>query len=348
MKTQSKFDLNDVLIVPETVTTIESRYKDVNVFYGYGADEHLPIIAAPMDTVINNNRHIFTQNNIGVCVPRTSNENIPVRSISTFPVFKSISLDEFEDYIDRLSILPDFILIDIANGHMSRLYKALDKFKESKHFPYTQLMIGNIANPKTYKYISMKYNWVHSVRIGIGNGNGCLTTQQTGVGYPMGSLIAECSKVYKMEGGPKIVADGGMKSYSDIIKALALGAHYVMVGSIFNKALESAGDTYLFGFKINQYGNFAKWAFDNNLPIYKDFRGMSTKTVQKKIGSILKTSEGIETRRRVEYTLESWVENFKHYLASAMSYTNSRTLEEFVGEVEYNLITTEAINRYRK
>ena len=209
-------------------------------------------------------------------------------------------------------------------------------------------MIGNIANPSTYKYISKNYDWIHSVRIGIGNGNGCLTTQQTGIGYPMGSLITECSKIYKTEGGPKIVADGGMKSYADVIKALALGAHYVMVGSIFNKALESAGNTYLYGFKINQYGNYAKWAFKNGLPVYKDFRGMSTKTVQRKISSIIKTSEGIESKRRVEYTLDKWVENFKHYLASAMSYTNSHCLEEFIGNVEYNLVTDEAINRYRK
>jgi IMP dehydrogenase/GMP reductase len=348
MKAHTKFDLNDVLIAPEPVSTIESRYKDVNVFYGNGGDEHLPIIAAPMDTVIENNRYLFIQNSIGLCVPRTSRADVPIRAISVFPIFKAVSLEEFENYIDRLSNLPDYILIDIANGHMSRLYKALDRFKKSKHFQYSHVMIGNIANPFTYKYICMQYSWVHSVRIGIGNGNGCLTTQQTGIGYPMGSLIAECSTIYKMEGGPKIVADGGMKSYADIIKALALGAHYVMLGSVLNKALESAADTYLFGFKINQYGNFAKWAFKNGLPLYKDFRGMSTKTVQKKIGSILKTSEGIEKKQKVEYTLESWVDNFKHYLSSAMSYTNSRTLDEFIGNVEYNLVTTEAVNRYRK
>jgi IMP dehydrogenase/GMP reductase len=347
MKTKTKFDLNDVIIVPEPISTIESRYKDINIFYADGGDMHLPIIAAPMDTVVGDNIHYFIQNNIPVCIPRTSDENAPVQPVSAFPIFKALSLDEFEIYIDR-SIMPDFVLIDIANGHMSRLYKALGKFKNSRHIDHVNLMIGNIANPETYKHICRSYNWIHSVRIGIGNGNGCLTTQQTGVGYPMGSLISECYRIYVMEGGPKIVADGGMKSYADIIKALALGAHYVMVGSIFNKALESAGDTYLFGFKINQYGKIAQWAFKNKLSIYKDFRGMSTKTVQKKISAVLKTSEGIETKRKVEYTLENWVDNFKHYLSSAMSYTNSHTLQEFIGESRYELITGEAINRYRK
>jgi hypothetical protein len=140
-----------VLIAPEPVSTIESRYKDVNVFYGNGGDEHLPIIAAPMDTVIENNRYLFIQNSRGLCVPRTSRADVPIRAISVFPIFKAVSLEEFENYIARLSNLPDYILIDIANGHMSRLYKALDRFKKSKHFQYSHVMIGNIANPFTYK-----------------------------------------------------------------------------------------------------------------------------------------------------------------------------------------------------
>jgi isopentenyl diphosphate isomerase/L-lactate dehydrogenase-like FMN-dependent dehydrogenase len=164
----------------------------------------------------------------------------------------------------------------------------------------------------------------------------------------MGSLITECRKIKNECGGPEIVADGGMKSYSDIIKALALGADYVMLGSILNKCLESAGETRLLGIKINQHGNFAKMAFKMGLPIYKVFRGMSTKPVQIAMGAKVKTSEGIVTRRKVEYTLEGWLDNFKHYLSSAMSYTNSKTLNEFIGNVEYVLVTEASVSRYRK
>ena len=145
-----------------------------------------------------------------------------------------------------------------------------------------------------------------------------------------------------------IVADGGMKSYADIIKALALGADYVMLGSILNKCLESAGETRLYGFKINQHGKLAKLAFSLGLPIYKVFRGMSTKQAQKAMGVTQKTSEGIVTRRKVEYTFEGWLNNFNHYLSSAMSYTNSKKLEEFIGNVQYELITEAAVERYRK
>ena len=80
----------------------------------------------------------------------------------------------------------------------------------------------------------------------------------------------------------------------------------------------------------------------------KSFRGMSTKEVQKKWGrENLKTSEGIVKTNPVEYTLGQWTENFTDYLKSAMSYTNSRTLDEF-RESEFVFITKNALNRFNK
>jgi len=344
-----KFDLNDILITPDTISDIVSRYSDVDIHYQEEGFKHLPIIAAPMDTVVGKNQMDFWRNGIGLCIPRTSDERSMHFGKSTFPIYESYSLDEFIELIQSDdSVLPFYILIDIANGHMRKLYDTLDLFTKKKYFGSIKLMIGNIANPSTYRYISENYNWVYAVRIGIGNGNGCLTTQQTGVGYPMGSLISECSEIQQMYGGPLIVADGGMKSYSDVIKALALGAQYVMVGSIFNKALESAGETRIFGIKVDQHSKFAKWAFGAGLPIYKVFRGMSTKSVQKLFGGKVKTSEGITRKNKVEYTLEDWTENFKHYLASAMSYTNSKNLREFIGNSRYTVVTPESVSRYKK
>ena len=73
--------------------------------------------------------------------------------------------------------------------------------------------------------------------------------------------------------------------------------------------------------------------------MYKKFRGMSTKEVQRKWGkNKLITSEGITKYNKVEYTLDKWIENLVDYLKSAMSYTNSKTLEE-LKETEYVFIT---------
>lgn len=183
----------------------------------------------------------------------------------------------------------------------------------------------------------------------IVHNSGCLTTQNTGVGYPMGSLIRECYEMSCTLNNPaKIIADGGMKSYSDINKALALGADYVMLGSILNKSLESAGDNYLWK-KIKVSQKLAERLHKLGLPIYKKFRGMSTKEVQKKWGAIkLRTSEGVVRYRKVEYTIDKWVENFQDYLTTAMSYCGAKNLDEFIGQAKYNLITNNAYKRFNK
>jgi len=188
----------------------------------------------------------------------------------------------------------------------------------------------------------------------------CLTTMQLGVGYPMASLINECYlESCKIHNPAKIVADGGFKKYADIIKGLALGADYIMLGSILNKCLESCGDTYLEnvdhgswktpGQKIDQYDSDTNMKFQLGTKYYKLFRGMSTKEAQKAMGSTnLKTSEGIVKLNPVEYTLTGWVDNFKSYLKSAMSYTNIKNIESFCGNVEINLISQNSFKRYNK
>ena len=173
----------------------------------------------------------------------------------------------------------------------------------------------------------------------------------------MASLIHEIflektriSKLKKRRRGsnlPAIVADGGMKDFSDIIKSLALGADYVMVGSIFNKALESAASNYLWKIKINK--SLATYLFKRNYPIMKHFRGMSTKEAQKAMGkTTFKTSEGVVRFRKVEYYLSGWVENFEHYLRNAMSYNNAKTLEDFKGNNEICKISKNAYDRFNK
>lgn len=352
LPTDTKIDFHDILIQPAPITDIVSR-SEVNPFI----DNTLPLFAAPMDTVVHrHNVNIFLTNHIKVCLPRGE------KMMSLYSnVFSSVSLDDFiKEYITKGGIAYTkafveydnekrfFVLIDIANGHMKKMETAIKQAKEL-YGNRIVIMAGNVAHPETYRILSEA--GADYVRIGIGNGNGCLTTEQTGVGYPMASLIRECYyKSLLMENPAFIVADGGMKSYSDIIKAIALGAHYVMVGSLFNKALDSAGPTYLFNkIKIDQYGFLAHIAYKNKWTLTKKFRGMSTKEVQKDWGADkIKTSEGVVRFRPVEYTIGQWKDNFESYLRSAMSYSNARTLDEFRGEANINVISQNAFKRFNK
>jgi IMP dehydrogenase/GMP reductase len=340
-----KFDFNDILIVPTALTDISSR-TEVNPYLSNG---FLPLITAPMDTVVDGtNCEIFYYNNVNVCLPRFEKR-------TRTDMFQSYSLVQFEEkYLKYVLEGTHYVLIDTANGHIKTLVDATKKAKDM-YGENMVLMVGNIANPATYRIFSEA--GADMVRCGIGAGNACTTASNVAISYPMASLINECYHIsLTLDTPAKIVADGGMKGYADIIKALALGANIVMLGSIFNKAVESCGQNYLENKNGNPIEISQKEAiehFSNNdfgdAKIIKKFRGMSTKEVQKKWGNeVLKTSEGVVRYREVEYTLHGWLDNFESYLRSAMSYVGARTLEEFVDKSEIINITNNAYLRFAK
>lgn len=343
------FDFDDILIEPAVITTIRSR-SEITSRYENGM---LPLMTAPMDTVIStDNFKLYKEQGIIPILPRIKN---PYNSWIDTGIFHSYSLEDFERLFMETTIkIPSdkraMVLIDMANGHMKDLLD-ISKLAKTKYGDGLILMVGNVATPDTF----MEYcrTGVDYVRIGIGNGNGCLTTVQTGVGYPMASLISECYEYRDMNSWAsktKIVADGGFKKYADIIKALSLGADYVMLGSILNKCLESSGQTTREnGEIIDQYSEDALKMFNADINLYKSFRGMSTKEVQLDWGKEkLTTSEGVVRRHNVEYTIKGWVDNFESYLKSAMSYTAKKELPQFIGGVRHNHITLNSFRRFDK
>jgi GMP reductase len=350
-----KFDLNDIVIVPSEESNINSRSEcDPSTYLPSNRFGILPLMASPMDTVVSKkNYQEYIKNGIVPCLPRGQFLN-PFYTIHE-PYFQSFGLCEIEsqlllsyDGFCYSDIKPFYhypnVLIDIANGHMNKLIPIVKDIKSS--WPDLKLMIGNVANPETFANLGLA--GADYVRISIGTGAGCTTAANVSINYPMGSLVEECRKQKKeLNLNTKIVADGGMKNYSDIIKALALGADYIMMGSTFNKSIESAGFNYLYGIKIPQKTAEALWRW--GFPIKKKYRGMSTKAVQRNWGkSKLVTAEGITKYQKVEYTLEQWTENFKDYLKSAMSYSNAKKLDEFIGVAQYVFITDAARRRFDK
>lgn len=370
-----KLSYEDISIVPEIVSEISSR-SECNI---HDENGKLPIFTAPMDTVINaKNIGSFLKNKINVVIPRTIDIQERLKLGYIYNSFIAISLTEAKDIFLKKNEIYDYlndmiykkspykytlkICIDIANGHMRKVLNLISDLKSMYDDGSLLIMAGNIANPKTYKeYEKVGCDYV---RVGIGGGSVCSTSSNTGIHFPYFSLIEEVYKIKKeINGKCKIIADGNIRGYRDIQKAL-LFADYVMIGSLFNKTIESAGKTtygkcywVLRGYKIFRplktllcYGRevnpFNKKLVDNwkkgKFILWKQYYGMSTKIAQKAINPKavkLKTAEGIVKYQKVESTLDGWVENECDYLKSAMSYTNSHDLNEYKDSEYITMLT---------
>ena len=250
------YGLNDICLVPARISDIEHR-EQCNP---YNADNMLPLFTAPMSSVINeSNYQVFMDNKINTIIPRSVDLSTRYELMSK--TFVALSLSEFETFAGlELGEIKEeeifYICVDIANGHMRKLIDLCKSVKQ-KYGGHVILMAGNIANPDTY--IDYALAGIDFVRVGIGGGSVCTTSANGGVHYAMASLIkevvdrkweiekaikdAEAMRIsHKYESLPFIVADGGFDNYDKIIKALALGADYVMVGKIFAQAEESGGN----------------------------------------------------------------------------------------------------------
>lgn len=185
----------------------------------------------------------------------------------------------------------------------------------------------------------------------------CTTSVQTGIHYPMGSLLTnileEKQKVsininlgVKYKSVPKIVADGGFNRIDQIVKALAIGADYVMLGKVFAKTNEACGEYESVFSTLN-----------NKHITYREYFGMSTEKAQELINKASlfpvenfqpKHTEGQVQTVSVDYSLNEWVNDFKHALKSCMSYNNAKELNQFIGKVRYNTMSISTFNNYMK
>ena len=329
------YSLDDISVIPAISSDVRSR-KECNPFtYSLeGKENYLPIITAPMDSVVDNTCYKkFWDSGISAIIPRTVDLEIRLRLCGE--VFCAFGFDEIEkEFISKTKEGDKlYLLIDVANGHMNYQIELGKKLKD-KYGDKLKLMGGNIANPETYKY----YNnaGFDYLRCGVGGGAGCLTSVHSSIHHPMASLIEKTREVkFRFDGKTKIIADGGIKTYSDAIKCLVLGADYVMMGYTLSKCLESAGDFYDYNYQRISKETAQKF-LETNQKVYKDYHGMSTKKVQAKILGVdekkerrnLKTSEGRSEFTQIEYTLPGWTENFNSYLRSMMSYVGVREVSD--------------------
>ena len=378
------YSLQDISIMPAYITEINHR-AECNP---YNDDNKLPIFVAPMSSVVDlNNAKIFAFNKLNVVIPRTINLEDRLNVCEEY--FIAVGLDEFENKILTLNLedrKPIKICVDVANGHMKKLID-LCAYAKNRFGNKIIIMAGNVANPLVY--YNYAYAGIDYIRLSIGSGSACTTAANAAIYAPMASLIDECVSIKKIverdrnnyKSAPKIIADGGFNNYDDIIKALALGADYVMCGKIFAQCEEACGEKlqkflysdgtykYLNYYdaikakayidKANSFSNILSTKIDINKTsepypitafneIYRNYYGMSTKKAQKEMGKEnLHTSEGIERMVTVKYSLLGWIDNFIDYLRSAMSYCNVTTLDAFK-TVKIIKITNSARNSYFK
>ena len=340
-------ELNEVAIIPSKTTKIHSRTHECNARMDNGK---LPIFVSPMDSIINEENFDLFNKDVTAIYPRTIKFQHRIDLMQNYDdKWIAFGLNEvciLCDMIDsgRLNITGRVhICIDQANGHMSDLLEWGPKLRERLATDDSEIMVGNIANPRTYNTIAYN-NFADWVRIGIGGGSPCTTSVQTGVHYPMASLISECH-YYKSAfefGGKrvlKIIADGGIGDSGDICKALALGADAVMCGRLF-VAVEESASPYLYD--GTQVGT-------ENVVRFKEYWGMSTKKAQRNMGGAgNKNSEGIIDKVLVDSTLAERVEQFESSIKCSMSYCNAYNLNEFRINAILSRITPAAFTAYHK
>jgi IMP dehydrogenase len=149
---------------------------------------------------------------------------------------------DWEERVDSLVRAGvDIIAVDTAHGHSKNVLETVKQIR--RRYPDIDLVGGNVATEEGT--VALIQAGVDSVKVGVGPGSICTTRVVSGVGVPQITAISSCAKAAERHNVP-IIADGGIKFSGDITKALAAGAHSVMIGSLFAGTEESPGETILY------------------------------------------------------------------------------------------------------
>jgi len=149
--------------------------------------------------------------------------------------------DKFQRLDALIKAGVDVVTIDTAHGHSRNVVEAIKEIK--KCYPNIELIAGNIATAEACETLIKA--GVDAVKVGIGPGSICTTRIVTGVGVPQITAIIDAVGVAKKHGIP-VIADGGIKFSGDMVKALAVGASTIMLGSLLAGVEESPGETILY------------------------------------------------------------------------------------------------------
>ncbi|MGD9272055.1 MAG: IMP dehydrogenase [Syntrophobacterales bacterium] len=223
----------------------------------------------------------------------------------------------------------DVIAVDSAHGHAQAVVDSVPAIK--KQFPELEIIAGNVATAEGAKTLAEA--GADCIKVGVGPGSICTTRVVAGVGVPQITAVTECAQVAKEYQVP-IIADGGVKYSGDVVKALAAGAHSVMIGSIFAGTDESPGEMILYQGRS-----------------YKVYRGMGSLGAMKEGGrdryfqgdieeDAKLVPEGIEGRVPYKGPLSSSVFQLIGGLRAGMGYVGCGSLDELRQKAKFIRITS--------
>jgi IMP dehydrogenase len=231
-----------------------------------------------------------------------------------------------EDREARISALLaagcDVIVIDTAHGHSTRVQEAVRASK--KNFPSSEIIAGNVATAEGYT--ALVRAGADAVKVGIGPGSICTTRVVAGVGVPQVTAVADCAKAAEKHGKP-IISDGGIKYSGDVAKALAAGAHTVMIGSLFAGTDEAPGEVILYqGRSYKLYRGMGSIGAMRAGSADRYFQSNSASSAPAETQKLV--PEGIEGRVPYKGPLAQSVYQLVGGVKSSMGYTGCRNIDE--------------------
>jgi IMP dehydrogenase len=226
----------------------------------------------------------------------------------------------------------DVIAIDTAHGHSLGVLRAIEQLKGA--FRNVELIAGNVATAEGVEALIRA--GADGVKVGIGPGSICTTRIIAGVGVPQVSAIMNCKPVTERTGVP-LIADGGIKFSGDLTKAIAVGAHAVMIGSLFAGTDESPGETILF-----QGRSYKVYRGMGSLEAMK--KGAKDRYYQEDLAEEAKlVPEGIVGRVPYKGALSGCVYQLVGGLKAGMGYLGCRTIQELWQKARFVRITTSGL-----
>jgi IMP dehydrogenase len=316
--TSMSFD--DVLLVPQ-YSDIESR-RDLSTENKLGDIElRLPIISSPMDTVTEVDMTFAMDVHGGLGVIHRYNSPADQAKLVKRASLHGLTnigaaIGVTGDYLERARAVVDaganVLCVDVAHGHHSMMKAALSDLRKTFSSDL-HIMAGNVATGEGACSLA---EWgADSVRVGVGGGSICSTRLVSGHGVPTLQSVMDCVDA----GCPiPIIADGGMKTSGDVVKAIAAGADFVMLGSMLAGTDQSPGQV-----------------FDAGSKKYKVYRGMASSEAQVNWRGKTSTPEGISTTIPYKGDVNIVLSDLKGGIQSGMSYSGARTIQELQAKAKF-------------